>query len=301
VVDRLSGVLAFVTAVDAGGFAAAGERLNLTRSAVGKSIARLEARLNVRLCHRTTRSLSLTDDGQAFYERCVRALAELEAAHDAFDAGRTEPAGKLRISLPVLFGRRCVAPILMDLARAHPKLELALNFSDRPVDLVGEGYDLSVRNDTLPDSTELVARRLGGQRMTVCAAPGYLAQQAPPQALAELERHEAVVYATNGRLRSWLFPDGSGAMRELRPRSRVQLDDLEAIADAATAGMGLAWLPCWLVAERVKRGELQHVLAHVPAMTFDTHALWPKAPQVPLRVRVVIDALAARLPALMGP
>lgn len=188
----------------------------------------------------------------------------------------------------------------MNLAQAHPKLELALNFSDRPVDLVGEGYDLSVRNDVPPDSTELVARRLGGQRMTVCAAPGYLARHAAPRSLADLEQHEAVVYAANGRVRSWLFPDEGGQLRPLRPRSRVQLDDLEAIADAAAAGMGLAWLPCWLVAERVKRGELERVLPGAPAMAFDTHALWPKAPQLPLRLRVVIDTLAARLPALMG-
>src|SRR5579859_1450539 len=129
-IDRLTGVSIFVETVDAGGFSAAAARLNLSRSAVGKTVARLEDRLGVRLFHRTTRRQSLTDDGQVFYERCLRALEELRVGELLLESGRQEAVGRLRVSMPVLFGRRCVAPILTRLALGHPKLELDLNFTD---------------------------------------------------------------------------------------------------------------------------------------------------------------------------
>lgn len=130
-IGRLAGLPVFIEAVEAQGFSAAAARLNLSRSAVGKSVARLEDRLGVRLFHRTTRSQSLTEDGQAFYEHCLRALAEIRAGEAMLESGRLEVAGRLRVSMPVLFGRRCVAPILAGLAGKHPKLELDLSFSDR--------------------------------------------------------------------------------------------------------------------------------------------------------------------------
>ncbi|APR78953.1 Transcriptional regulator, LysR family protein [Minicystis rosea] len=297
--DRLNGVAVFVEAAEAGSFALAAERLGLSRSAVGKTIGRLETRLGTRLFHRTTRSQSLTEDGQVFYERCVRALGEIEAAETALESGRLAPAGRLRVSVPVLFGRRCVAPILLDLARAHPRLELDLSFSDRPVDLVEDGFDLAVRNGALPNHTGLVARRLVGQRMTVCAAPAYLDARGQPSSLEAIAEHELLAYGRGLKMRTWLFPDDAGQVREVAIRSRIRFDDLEAIADAAVAGLGLAWLPTWLIRDRVRRGELVHVLADVPGLVYDTHALWPQAPHLPTRVRAAIDALATRLPALV--
>ncbi|MCI3179757.1 LysR family transcriptional regulator [Caulobacter sp. CCUG 60055] len=298
--DRLNGVSVFVQAAEAGGFAQAGERLGLSRSAVGKAVARLEARLGARLFHRTTRSQSLTDDGQAFYERCVRALNELEAGAAALDSGRREPVGRLRVSMPVTFGRRCVAPILVDLARAHPGLRLDLAFSDRPVDLIEEGFDLAIRNGLAPDGAGLMSRRLSGQRMTVCASPAYLARRGTPASLEDLADHEAVLYSRGAKMRTWLFPDADGRLREATVPSRLRFDDLEAIAAAAVDGMGLAWLPCWLVAPCLARGELVRVLADEPGLVFDSYALWPQGPHLPSRVRVAIDALAARMPALMS-
>lgn len=298
--DRLNGVSVFVQAAEAGGFAQAGERLGLSRSAVGKAVARLEARLGARLFHRTTRSQSLTDDDQAFYERCVRALNELEAGAAALDLGRREPVGRLRVSMPVTFGRRCVAPILVDLARAHPGLRLDLAFSDRPVDLIEEGFDLAIRNGLAPDGAGLMSRRLSGQRMTVCASPAYLARRGTPASLEDLADHEAVLYSRGAKMRTWLFPDADGRLREATVPSRLRFDDLEAIAAAAVDGMGLAWLPCWLVAPCLARGELVRVLADEPGLVFDSYALWPQGPHLPSRVRVAIDALAARMPALMS-
>ena len=184
--ERLQGIDAFVQAVEAGSFAQAAERMRLTRSAVGKSIARLERRLGVRLFHRTTRRQSLTEDGQAYYERCKRALAELEDAEAALDNGRREPSGRLRVSVPVLFGRHCVAPVLTRLARQYPRLEVEIAFSDRVVDLLEEGFDLAVRVGDLRDSSTLAARRLGTQHLAICAAPSYLDAHGWPRTIEEL-------------------------------------------------------------------------------------------------------------------
>ena len=297
--DRLSGIREFVTVVEAGSFAAAALRLNLSRSAVGKAVARLETRLGARLCQRTTRVLSLTEDGLAFYERCTRALSELEQAELALESGRLEPSGRVRVSVPVVIGRRCVAPVLFDAARQYPALVLEVSFTDRPVDLIEEGYDLAVRNGALPDDPGLMSRALVRQRMTICASPAYIETHGRPATLADLSSHQAIDYANPRYTRSWLFPGDQGATAEIAMKGRIRLDDLEAIGDAAAAGLGLAWLPCWLIRERVARGELVR-LFDGPAAEFTTSALWPRAPFLPLRVRVLIDALAARLPAMMG-
>jgi DNA-binding transcriptional LysR family regulator len=294
--DGLAGVSVFVAAAEAGSFANAAARLNLSRSAVGKTVARLERRLGARLFHRTTRSQSLTDEGQAFYECCVSALAEIRAGEAMLESGRQEAVGRLRVSVPVLFGRRCVAPILMDLARRHPKLELELSFSDRRVDLIEEGFDLAIRNGELGEGPGLTARRVALQRMTVCAAPAYLEAHGAPRSIGDLGQFDAVVYGRSGGKRAWLFPRPDGGAGEVTPRARVSLDDLEAIADAAEAGFGLAWLPCWLIRDRVRAGTLTPVLASAPRLALESHAVWPQSPRLPLRVRLAIDALAAELP-----
>lgn len=298
--DRLSGIAAFVEAAEAGSFARAAERMNLSRSAVGKSIARLEERLGTRLFHRTTRSQSLTDDGQAFYERCVRALAELEAAESVLDDSRRAPTGRLRISAPVLFGRRCVAPIMLDILRRYPQLGLEMSFTDRRVDLVEEGFDLVVRSGELPDSAGLVARRIGVQKLVVCAAPAYLAEHGRPRKLADLSGHEVIVYGRAGWSKAWNFLDAKGEAHDLQWSSRIRLDDLEAIADATLAGEGLAWLPGWLVAEHLRSGALVHVLENETSRDVDVHAVWPQSRHLPMRVRVVIDELVKRIPEFMA-
>ncbi|MFD1881661.1 LysR substrate-binding domain-containing protein [Paracoccus pacificus] len=293
----LSGVDVFVATVENGSFAAAADRLHLTRSAVAKTIARIEARLEVRLFHRTTRSQSLTEDGQIYYERCVRALDELRAGEAALDSGRREASGRLRVSMPVLFGRRCVAPVLARLAADHPKLELDLSFNDRRVDIVDDGFDLAIRNGEVGPGQGLMTRTISQQRMTVCAAPDYLALHGTPETLDDLSAHRGVVYGRAGAIRTWQFPTGpDGQLREATPPNRLRFDDLEAIADAVEAGHGLAWLPCWLIRDRVRTGGLVPLLENTPRLVFRTHALWPETPHLPLRVRFAIDALAAALP-----
>ncbi|HVI87552.1 MAG TPA: LysR family transcriptional regulator [Dongiaceae bacterium] len=294
--DRLGGIAAFVQATESGSFALAAERLNLTRSAVGKSIARLELRLGVRLFHRTTRSLSLTEDGQTFYESCLKALKELETAEAALDSGRQTVSGRLRVSMATVFGRHCVAPILLDLTRQHPGLELDLSFNDRPVDLIEDGFDLAVRGGSVPDQGGLMMRRLGEQRMIVVAAPSYLARHGTPRRLEDLSAHEGVVYGRGSHTKCWIFKGPEEKLVEQLIRCRLRLDDVEALVDAALSGAGLGWLPCWLIAPHVKSGALVPVLSPDLAIGYPMYAVWPQSPHLPLRTRLVIDALAAKLP-----
>jgi DNA-binding transcriptional LysR family regulator len=298
--DNLEGVGVFVEVAAAGSFAQAAERLRVTRSAVGKAVARLEARLGVRLFHRTTRKLALTDDGQAYYESAQRALAELRAVEAAFDDGRHEPAGRVRISVPVLFGRHCVAPALVELARRHPALDIECVFSDRVLDLPEESIDVAVRIGTLPDSATLVARKLGVQRMCLCAAPSYLALRGVPADVDALMAHAGVVYAHNGRPVPWQLYGPDGTVREVTPRSQLRFDDLQSIADAVLAGAGLAWMPCWLVGPSVLAGRLAIVMEPEQVVANDIHLVWPHAPRLPLRVRAAIDALVDSIPPLLA-
>ena len=258
--DMLNGIPEFVEAVEAGGFSAAAARMNLSRSAIGKTIARLERRLNVRLFHRTTRMQNLTDEGQAFYERCRRALDEIQSGEAMLESGKREVTGRLRISMPVLFGRCCAAPQLLELARIHPKLELDLSFSDRVVDLFDEGFDLAIRNGVLRDEAGLAARKLTSTRMILCASPDYLASRGTPRTVADLGNHDLIAYARSGEVKKWTFLQEDGSAVEHLAATRLRFDDLEVLAAAASSGMGITWLPCWLVRQYLSAGTL------VPAM-----------------------------------
>lgn len=298
--DTLKDIPVFVAAVEAGSFAQAAVRLHLSRSAVGKSIARLEERLGVRLFHRTTRSQSLTDSGALFYERCLRALDEIRGAESLLETGKQQVTGRLRVAMPVLFGRQCVAPLLIELAQEHSGLELEMSFSDRVVDLVEEGFDMAVRNGTLQDSSVLIARKLGEHRMVLCAAPEYLLKKGQPQSVDDLSQHTAINYLRAGRVLPWQLMDSEGTSRTFTPRSSLNMDDLQAICDAALAGHGIAWLPCWMAVNDIHQGKLVPLMKQAPDVRFDVHAVWQQTPHLPLRVRMAIDTLASRLPSVMS-
>jgi DNA-binding transcriptional LysR family regulator len=202
--DRLTSMAAFVKAVDLGSFAAAAAALDLSGPMVGKHVQFLEERLGVRLINRTTRRQSLTDFGRAYYERCRVVLAEVEAA-DALAADQlSEPRGKLRVTMPVHFGRRCVTPILLELAQQYPALELDLSFNDRIIDLAEDGYDLAIRTGHLENKAGVIARRVARQRMIVCASPSYLESHGRPEQLEDLASHRAITYHRSGPVPPWL-------------------------------------------------------------------------------------------------
>ena len=299
--DRFDGITVFVEVVRSGGFARAAERLNLTRSAVGKSIARLETRLATRLFHRSTRSQSLTDEGQIYYEHCLRALAELQTAQEQIELERHEVAGRLRVTIPVLFGRHYVAPILLALAQQHPKLELQLNFSDQSVDVLAEGFDLAIRMGVLGIESEgLRARKLVEVRKVICASPAYLLAHGSPSNVDELSAHSILLNRRGDRIHTWQVKDEANRLIDVPLRSRLIIDDLEATADAAAAGMGLAWLPEWLVRAHLANGTLVAVLDKNLSATMECHALWPSASHMPIRVRMAVDALVEKLPLGLG-
>ena len=299
---RLRGIATFVQAVEAGSFALAAERLRQTRSAVGKSVARLEERLGTRLLNRSTRRLSLTPNGQAFYERCKRALAEIEAAEAALDDGGRELVGRLRVSVPLLLGRQVIAPLLCGLAGRHPRLEVEAAFSDRVSDLLADGLDLAVRLGELRDSATLAARSLGRFEFIVCAAPAYLERHGELRTVEDFARHVAVGYAGPGPESPWWASDAAGRRCELQVQRRLRFDDLQAIADATRAGAGLARLPAWLAAPHLQTGALRRVGSPDAAFTLETHAVavhavWPHTRHLPMKTRALIDLLVAEVPA----
>ncbi|PWE79087.1 LysR family transcriptional regulator [Bradyrhizobium sp. SUTN9-2] len=298
--DRVTSMAVFVRAVDLGSFAAAADALEMSGPMVGKHVRFLEERLGARLLNRTTRRQSLTDAGQAYYERCRAVLSEAEAADSVVADQLSEPRGRLRVTMPALLGRHCIAPLLMKLARKYPHLELDLSFGDPIADIVEAGYDLAIRTGDLDDQSGLIARRIASQRMVVCGARSYLRTSGRPKSLDDLAAHQAIIYRGSGRVRPWLFPQEGAPPREIMPSGRLRLDDLEAIADAAAQGMGLAWLPYWLVRERLDTGALINLFSSQPQFLYECHALWPRSPRLPPKVRAAVDILATGLPKLMA-
>ncbi|WP_423757841.1 LysR substrate-binding domain-containing protein [Burkholderia sp. NLJ2] len=299
--DRLAGISAFVAAVDAGSFAQAASRLGQTRSAVGKAISRLEARLGTRLFVRTTRSLALTDDGHAFYERCAQALEELDAAQHMLEAGRNEATGRIRVSAPVVFGRHHVTPLLLDLAAQHPQLQVEGHFTDRVVDFADEGVDLAIRSGALPDSDTLIARPLGMQSMAVCASPAYLHTRGTPRSTDELAAHRCIVYLHGGRANPWTLAGPDGRVVQPALHYRLGFDDIDSLVAAAMRGAGLVHLPEWLVRDALRTGALVRVLEHVPSAGTPMHVVWPATRFLPYKLRVAIDAMLAAIPPLLAP
>lgn len=301
--DRLSSMTVFVKAVETGSFAAAASALDLSAPMIGKHIRFLEDRLGITLLNRTTRRQSLTDFGSAYYERCRAILAEVDEAEALALEHQAEPRGKLKITMPILYGRYCVAPVLLELAERYPALELDLSFDDHFVDLVGDGYDLAIRSvattsGNMDDRSGLMSRLIARHSMIVCASPTYLERNGAPKNLEDIGNHGGIIYSRSGRVRPWAFPRNNQPPAEVKPVNRVRMNDLESMADAASAGFGLAWLPSWLVRERIRSGSLVEVLPGVSGLVYENYALWLSTSRLNQKVRVAIDALAVALPRL---
>lgn len=289
--SRFDGIAEFVAVANHGSFTAAAGELGITKSAVGRAVSRLEARLGAKLLHRTTRRLTLTADGQAWLERCVSALAELDHGEDALKLARDAPAGRVRIDVPSAFGRLFVMPRLLDLAARFPALMLTVSFTDRRADLIGEGIDLAVRIGNLDDTSDLVARPLGVHHLVICGAPDYLAARGIPSGQADLARHDCIVGWRHTHHVPWLLkqPDGSFAPQVVPVKHEIR--DFEMLVHAVRAGLGLAQLPLWMVAEDLRRGTLATVLDGLSGGEQPVHLLWPRTTLLPARVRVIVDEL----------
>ncbi|PPC62053.1 LysR family transcriptional regulator [Pantoea sp. ICBG 1758] len=295
-----SSLTVFVAAAESASFSQAAENLHLTRSAVAKTIGRLEGRLGVTLFSRTTRRQTLTDEGALYYEFCRRALDEIRMAEEMLEGGKLQASGKLRVSVPVLFGHFCVAPLLAALAKEHPGLALEISFSDRQVDLPAEGFDIAVRIGMLDDSSSLIARQLTSHAMVLCASPAYLREAGEPVLPEDLQQHAAIAYLSAGRILKWRIKNGDKGMYEMTPSARLIMDDMQGIRDSAVAGGGIAWLPDWLVREQLINGKLVQVLKNCSSERQPVYAVWPQMPYLPLKVRLAVDKLVSELPAMIS-
>lgn len=284
----------FVQAVDAGSFTAAAQRLRVTKSAVGKSVATLEQRLGVRLLERTTRRLALTEEGSDFYQSCLKVLAELDEAESRAASRRREVAGTLRISLPASFGRRWVMPQLLKIAREHPKLRLDVRFCDRAVDLLEEGIDMVVRLGEPGNSAFLSSRYLGHQRVVTCASPAYLAERGSPSCAADLATHDCLTFAAAGGIMPWMLPRDAANTTSLMIEGRHTVSDGEALRLAALDGLGVAQLPTWLVADALASGALIAVVAPQGVLGTPIQALWPTTRDLAPKIRATVDELLAQ-------
>jgi DNA-binding transcriptional LysR family regulator len=288
--DPLDGIAAFAAVVDSGSFSAAARRLKVSKSAVSAHVQRLEARLGVRLLHRTTRRLSVTEAGAAYYRHCARILAEAAAAEQAAGALQREPRGTLRISAPDSFGWMHVAPAVPAFLRRYPELGVDIALSAAHVDLVEQGLDLAIRIGVLEDSP-LVVRRLAPSRLVLAAAPAYLKAQGKPRRPDELSRHNCLCNNLLPWGDEWRLVGKGGELR-VAVGGSFRSNNAETLRAAALDGIGIALLPSWAVAEPLRRGALRRVLPGWEPPGSTIYAVYPDNRLMSMKVRAFVDHLA---------
>ncbi|USD36963.1 LysR substrate-binding domain-containing protein [Ferrimonas sp. SCSIO 43195] len=284
-----NGVSEFVAVSETESFTAAGKRLGISTAQVSRQITALEARLAAKLFYRTTRKVSLTDVGRVYYRHCRQVMDGLEEAERAISNLQSSPRGRLRITAPVTYGERTIAPLVNDFALKYPELEVQLHLTNQKIDLVEEGFDLAVRLGRLEDSS-MMAKRLSSRTQYVCAAPEYLQAHGVPHSLSELERHNCLV----GTLEFWRFQE-SGKPRSIRVRGSLRCNSGQALTDAACKGLGLVQLPGYYVQRYLDRGELVSVLDHFNEQDDGIWALYPQNRHLSPKVRLLVDHLAEHL------
>ncbi|MBC3479495.1 LysR substrate-binding domain-containing protein [Pseudomonas sp. SWRI77] len=296
--ERLKGIDVFVCVADLGSFAAAAQRLNLTSSAVSKGIARLEARLGLRLFERTTRRLALTDAGQTFYKTCSRVLADLEESELSLHEDYFEPRGRVRIDLPAAYGRLHVLPVILDYIKRHHQLQPHVSFTDSFVNPTEQGIDIVVRiggPDVWPD--ELGHQFIGAQRVIFCASPAYLQARGTPVDERDLHAHDCVVYGQADGLGSPWHMTGTqpGEMERRFMPARLAIGDGEGVVQAVLQGLGITQVPTWLVNQQLACGELVEVLPHLATEGLPMNVVWLRKREALPRVRALLDVLLQSL------
>jgi len=296
--DSLGSLNVFVQAAEARSFTVAGRQLGVSSSAIGKAVARMEERLGVRLFHRSTRSITLTAEGTLFLERCRRIFSEIEAAELELSQTQEAPRGTLRVALPLV--GMLMIPTLIAFMRAYPEIVLDLDFSDRVVDVIVEGFDAVVRFAEVADS-RLMSRALGTYRRRLVAAPAYLAAKGVPLTPDDLKAHACLLhkFPTSGRFERWPLPEHAGIESEL-PRTAVA-STLEPLICMAEQGLGIAYLPDFAIGRQLREGLLVTVLDDYTDRSGPLRVLWPSSRHLSPKLRVFVDFLAANLvPAVEG-
>lgn len=292
--DRFAHMQIFVAVVEAGSISAAAERLDLAKSAVSRRLAELEAHLGVSLIQRTTRRLNLTDSGRAYYARCVAILADVDEAEAEVSLAHGALRGQLKVALPLAFGLLHLAPLIQDFMRRHPDVRLELDFNDRQIDLMQEGFDLAIRIATLADSS-LIARRLAPIRHLVCASPAYLATHGTPRVAADLVQHACLAYSNVRDPGLWNCHAPDGTPLQVRVPVRLAASSGEFLLRAAIAGEGVVLLPTFYVCDALRAGQLQPILSDHAWPELAAYAVYPPTRHLSSRARALIDFLVDKL------
>jgi len=290
----LNHVSAFVRVVQDGSFTAAARTLGLPKSSVSRSIAQLEQDLGVRLLHRTTRKLHLTDAGATFHDRVSRALADIDEATSAASDLQRELRGSIRLTAPLDLGVWAVASIVARFVRRHPTVNVEVRLSSRIVDLVAEGFDLAVRAGPVRDES-LIARRTGALELGLYASSRYVARRGAPKTLEELQDHDCIVLRTDTGTMAWALSSTSGVERTIEPRGAISADDISFIKKAVLAGGGIALLPTFVVPREEEAGKLVRMLPDWRLAGSALHVVYPSARYVPQRVVAFRDYLIQEL------
>jgi len=290
--DRFEAMAVFVKVAESDSLSAAARGLGLSLTSVSRQITALEQRLGTQLVVRTTRRLALTEEGRLYHAQARRILAEVEEAEQALTAQQAEPAGRLHVGAPTLIGRLRLAPLLPEILARHPRLDVDLTLTDRPVNLAEDGIDVAIRIGRQPDSS-LIARRLGTLRMQVCAAPGYLARRGEPATPADLAGHDCLVFAEAPGAASWPFQMPDGRVMVPVP-SRIRANSLDAVVAAALGGAGLVRAPSWQLADPIAAGRLVPVLTPYERPSTPVQALFLPNRLLSPKIRLFVDFLAGR-------
>ncbi|RAT14264.1 LysR family transcriptional regulator [Lonsdalea populi] len=289
--ESFRGIVHFVAAANAQSFTEAAEQLGITKSAIGKSISRLERSLGTPLFHRTTRKVSLTTEGETYLASCQSALDILQSAEKALRSKLTEPSGMVRIDMPAAFGRSVMLPVLLDMCRRYPHLKLTLTFNDKIIDPLDMGFDLAIRFGPLKDSTDLIARRLNEQRLILCASPSYLAQNGLPRSLDELKRQRCIMAWRGGKPLGWLIKGNDGKDVKFNPSPFHQISDGDAMIEACVAGAGIVQFPESLLRPYIETGKLVKFLPELTPSATELNVIWPRSRHLLPGVRFIIDEL----------
>jgi DNA-binding transcriptional LysR family regulator len=288
--DRLQAITAFARVVESGSFARAAGRLDVSVSSISRQVSELETHLDARLLNRTTRRLSLTEIGRAFYERCVQLLADLEEAEESASAGTARPRGTLRLTCGTTFGVRHLAPAIAEFVARYPQMRFDVELSDRAVDLVDEGFDAAVRIGTI-GSQHLVGRKIGETRLVCCASPSY---HGVPQRPEDLAAHACLAYEYSPQKNLWPFRDAAGADRSVRIEGPVQANNGRFLVALAVAGVAITIEPDFIVAPELNAGRLVRLLQAFESAPANIYVAYPSRRHLSAKVRSFADFLSTR-------
>ncbi len=291
--DRFENMNAFIRIVEASSISGAADNLGVAKSAVSRRLKELEEHLGVELFHRTTRRMNLTDTGRAFYHQSVRILEDVLESELAASQAHGTLKGRLKIALPSSFGIMHLGPAINDFSKEHPEIEFDLDFNDREIDLMQEGFDLAIRIANLPDSS-LIARRLAPIQTVMCASPVYLEQKGTPQSPDELREHQCLVYSLLRDFEYWYLTDNNGKEISTKIHPYLKASTGEFLKDAAVEGRGIILVPSFIAYKEIESGALVPVLKNYKPPQLDAYAIYPQTRHLSQRVRAFVDFLVKR-------